>query len=840
MAFKDCIVNGTKDGDLTPEQAKAAQQMHEQRLNLHKGQMSDDAAEVLATKETLQVLEDQLSHKRRNLLLSKEKQSDVARKLFGQDGYRGGDQPGLGAQALIDGDRYSTYSNVQGRQKAIFGQYLSYMDRALGQFRRRGITGNMANIDTLYDVVKELWGADTKNVAAKEIAEAWTKTAELARQRFNKAGGAIVKLATWRLPQKHNGVAVRKAGRDMWTKFVTPLLDLNLMKNEKTGLSFTKEELSLALNEVYDTIGTDGYSKVKPSGQLYTNVRSVSNRYLDHRFLVFKDADSWIEYQKAFGDPDVFNTMISYLHKMSHDTASMEILGPNPNATMNFIRQSVIKDAAQKDLANTTGKRASLLSKTFVAKAEKEINFMDEMWQVFNGSAYASAADVVPRTFQGVRNLINSAFLGGTAITSLSDLSYQRITAKANGIPTNRVMRRILKNLSPLGVEERGRLASRMGLIAESWIGLAQAQARFAGDITGPEMTQRISDIVMRASGLSAWTQAGRFAFGMEFMGYISDNVGKSFGELDKALQKGLKRYGFNEAQWDMLRKSDLYEFEGSKFLRPEEIRLAAHLGEDEAQELSTRFLEMIQTETEFAVPTTTVRGKATLIGASQAGTILGEISRSFAMYKNFAVTLYHTHIMRALSEATLKGKAGSVGDLVVSSMLMGGLVLQLQEMRKGRDPRAMDTKEFWGAALMQGGGLGIYGDLLFSNINRYGAGLEDTLAGPVINLINNLKNLTIGNISQASKGEDTNVASETLKMIQTYFPGSTIWYINLMMQRELWERMQLWIDPNYMDRLNRMQNKYLNETGQEFWWKPGYTAPDRAPEISSETLLTQ
>jgi len=76
--------------------------------------------------------------------------------------------------------------------------------------------------------------------------------------------------------------------------------------------------------------------------------------------------------------------------------------------------------------------------------------------------------------------------------------------------------------------------------------------------------------------------------------------------------------------------------------------------------------------------------------------------------------------------------------------------------------------------------------------------------------------------------------------MIQTYTPGSTLWYLNLMMQREVWERMQLWIDPNYMDRLNRMQNKYFNETGQEFWWKPGYDAPDRAPEISSKTLLTQ
>lgn len=135
MAFKDCIVNGAKDGDLTPEQAKAAQDIHEQRLNMHKGQMSDDAAEVLATKETLEALDRQLAHKRRVLLLSKEKQADIARKLFGQDGYRGGNKSGLGAQALISGDRYATYSNVEARQKSIFGQYLSYMDQALGTFR---------------------------------------------------------------------------------------------------------------------------------------------------------------------------------------------------------------------------------------------------------------------------------------------------------------------------------------------------------------------------------------------------------------------------------------------------------------------------------------------------------------------------------------------------------------------------------------------------------------------------------------------------------------------------------------------------------------------------------
>jgi hypothetical protein len=47
-------------------------------------------------------------------------------------------------------------------------------------------------------------------------------------------------------------------------------------------------------------------------------------------------------------------------------------------------------------------------------------------------------------------------------------------------------------------------------------------------------------------------------------------------------------------------------------------------------------------------------------------------------------------------------------------------------------------------------------------------------------------------------------------------------------------------IDPKYQQRLNSMQTKYLKETGQHYWWRPGQESPDRAPEISSETLLTQ
>jgi hypothetical protein len=63
---------------------------------------------------------------------------------------------------------------------------------------------------------------------------------------------------------------------------------------------------------------------------------------------------------------------------------------------------------------------------------------------------------------------------------------------------------------------------------------------------------------------------------------------------------------------------------------------------------------------------------------------------------------------------------------------------------------------------------------------------------------------------------------------------------MKLLWQRMLFERLHLYIDPKYQQRLNRMQTKYLKETGQHYWWKPGQETPDRLPEISSETLLTQ
>ena len=69
-----------------------------------------------------------------------------------------------------------------------------------------------------------------------------------------------------------------------------------------------------------------------------------------------------------------------------------------------------------------------------------------------------------------------------------------------------------------------------------------------------------------------------------------------------------------------------------------------------------------------------------------------------------------------------------------------------------------MDNKEFFAAAFAQGGGLGIFGDFIFSDQNRFGGGLVSTAFGPTGELIDKTVQLTVGNIQEAVKGEETNV----------------------------------------------------------------------------------
>lgn len=829
MSFKNCIAGDRlrEDGTIDIDKLSAAERetfdLFDELVEQYNKQMGPGPAQTKAAADAATAAKREAIQRKRRTIL----QAQAWRKLdLDMKTYAGGNAEELGNAALatLVEDRIGRYPSVKQLQQAITRRATSKMDEFLATFKR-DLVGRTRNQATMRALVRELFGENTGNNGARELAAAWKAASEYLRQRFNAAGGSIAKRADWGLPQSHSTQRVREVDAETWKDFIRPLLAADRMIDERTGLPFTPQTLEVALTDVYNTIRTEGWSKRKPSG--VRSGKSVATRRTDHRFLIFKDGESWLKYQDRFGDRDPFNTMMAHIDVMARDIALMERFGPNPAATKAYIESTIRSQAA----GNTKAE----------AKAASKINRFDELYDATTGQNNAPVNSTIGRTLQGTRQLLQSAQLGSAFVLAIvGDLNTSRITRKFNGLPQVNTLNQSLKMLMTLPSSERAKLALRLGLTAEAYTTIAAAQARFVGDISGPEVTRRISDAIMRLSLLSPWTNAGKWAFGMEFYGTLADNVGKAFKDLDPALRGALERYRIDETRWDMIRKTPLYEYEGGQWLRPDDVAARTDLPAGMADDLADRLLIMVETETDFAIPTADVKSETALTGKTRPGTLGGEVLKSFSMYKSFPVSILHTHLMRGLSLEGTLAKGRYTAGFIVSMTVMAALGVQLKEISKGRDPLPMfdddgiPDPKFWGNAMLAGGGLSLFGDFLFANRNRYGGGLAETISGPVVGLADDLLNLTVGNAQQLITGKDTNIGRELIDFGVRYLPGSSTWYLRLGFERLIADQVRLMVDPKAPQRIRDLERKYDRERGQEFWWRPGKTAPTRGPELGN------
>jgi hypothetical protein len=248
----------------------------------------------------------------------------------------------------------------------------------------------------------------------------------------------------------------------------------------------------------------------------------------------------------------------------------------------------------------------------------------------------------------------------------------------------------------------------------------------------------------------------------------------------------------------------------------------------------TARLLGHIDALAKTAVLAPDLLTRATLQQGTKAGTPGGESLRMLMLFKSFPLAIVHKHMRRIKNIPTTRGKVAYSAAILTGLTLFGALALQLKDMASGKDPRDMTTGKFWQAAFMQGGGVGIFGDVLYTGMGgnaRGGQANWTSMAGPVFGTGMDLADVTLGNAARAAQGKDVDMGADALRFARGNTPFINLWYTRAAIDHLVLHDLQEAANPGY---LRRMKQRARKDWDQGYWWEPGETMPDRAPSIEA------
>lgn len=822
-SIHDCLQAAVKEGQIDQAHANEAKSEYDQLVERYAQAMPIHQAEATAALH-LKEATRKARRSRRHMVLN-QLQSMVRIRHQVESSAR----PEQTLRAMLDarGDDAYAGESVATMRQAILARVRNDL-RDLLKDTRINALGNSRDLPLLQDVIREAHGQSTGSEIARRYAEALERVQEWERQMFNAYGGDIGKIENYGVRHSHDGRAVREAGFDTWSDDVFGELDWSRITDARTGQPFaaqgalpSRAEAEPFLRSVYASITTDGWATREPAMSI--GAKALYNRHAEARQLHFRNGDAWLGYNDKYGRSDPFSAMVGGLEVMARDIALMRVLGPNPNMGLEYAIQVATKKA------QTSG------NQKLVDRVKAEASRAKTLLAHTTGAANVAEWEALANFTSAVRHVNVATKLGAATLSAVGDLHTISVGALAMNMNPLNFVGRAVKNVASSASREE---AARMGFVAESVLDMHTSTARLTSDVVSNDIFSRMSQFTIRASGLSYWTDAMRLSVQMETAGHLAGQAGRSLGEIDPMLRGLLERNGITPADWDLLRAPEgLYTARnGGTFLSP--FWWLEHqnaLPRMEAEGLALRLQAAIQDQMETFVPSRRVRGSARWLGDSKPGTLMGELARSSVGFKNYAVSLTIGQIALWHNLPSPMARVRYLAANAAAAAIFGALVLQFKEIKKGNDPRPMDDHRFWGAALLQSGGLGIFGDFLFGNTNRFGSGWAETLAGPTLGTLEDAGRVLLGNAGAAWRGENTHLGRDVANFVRYNTPvASSLWYMGAAYDRIVADTLQSMLDPEAEAAWRRQVKSRERKFGTQPFWPRGRTLPDRAPDLSN------
>ena len=826
MSVMNCIANLAKTGKISEKQRKQAEDLYQGIVGHLYETMPRASAEAHAALETARILEEGAKARRYALAKDAIAQAEAKNRI---DQHENG--PIAGFMGVLSRDiRQKGGINVESVAKDYHGQMQTTMRKVIDAYSSKwaGLKQDTAGIR---DVIRENFGVDTHNPIAKAASEGWQAATKFASERAQELGKVFSPADDWRQPQFWESSRAHKFGKREFLSDIEGEIrngGLQVFDPDTYAPANALRQREI-LDNAAQKIIEDSSLGLSHGGAFRTDMRIF--RFSDGEH----GAESYLKLMDKYGagQGGYLQMMQAHVESTSRELGLMHVLGPgyrtNGEALLRYAQQQASSIKANAEPIRTWGdwfKQApGKIGKGSIGFLESPAK-AEHLWKYLSGQYSGAQNRLMADIFAGTRAFMSAANLGSAMITAVpSDSVNWMMAAQHDGLDAGRLASRIAQSM---GDDPSYRdSAARLGIVSQSASDHALGAKRFGDQFLGEKLMQRMASFVIRAQGLHAWDAAMKSAFPMEFLASIGDRAGKGFDDLDVPFKDFLQHYRFTPEEWSTLANpANNIDMGGAKFVLPDAI-------EKENPRLRTKLMSAIYDERQFAyLAEGSARVRAITGGGAKAGTLGGELARSAFLFKNYPMSMISTWGTRAALDAGWEGRAALAAKMGIYMTAAGALTIQAKSILEGRDPREMKNPVFWAESALQGGALGIYGDFFNSAFSRASTSLPETLMGPLAQIPAAIQDVT-SSARRVAEGGNANLGAAVARDVRNFTPGGTLWYARLMFNRLLMDQFQKLIDPNYAASFRR-EEANAQKAQQQYWWNPGTTEPQRAPDMGA------
>lgn len=780
------------------------------------------AAEAAIMKQFRFMREEVVARKKAQVMTS----AALLRARKAMDEHPRGKFWGLMSRLVYDPFQHGELRSIDRLHKANNRIMFSEIGDLLGKLHSRKL-GFVQDHEGAADVIRELFrlqgmagGKRAKLDGATEFAAGFKRVMDWAFDELNKSGGFVRHRRDFGFTQFHNPQKIRQVTKELYIRKVRPLIDEGRIY-DGDGAVIDPKKIEQYLGNVYDEI-IAGDVELRP-GELW-------QRHKASRSMAYKTADAYLEYNKMFGEDNLWHAMLRHVDDVGRDLAVMHEFGPNADAVYATLRMEAAASVEDKTLGKWWGGAAMRkMDATYAAVRGIDRNPVNP--QIGNVQAAGEA-------------WLHAAQLGSSVLSAWSDIPTSLTNVRLNGGSMLRFLKLALAEFQPgLTGHERRVHGFGLGVILETWTRTGML-SRFSDLLHVNKAMNGMNEAVMRGTFIQPWTEGIRAAFQKEMLWTLGENTGKSLEQL-KLHKEGrkvaalLERSGLADI-WDDVRAVPTEEFNGAQFLSLNKLK-EANLTHQRKLDIMRKVMMMIDSESDFAVvtPDALVRGVMRNRGPDeivqgmmgQAGSV---VRRGLMTYKSFGFSMMLRWLGRTILAEYNRGghwiarSMYGLAALQAAMLPVGILSYQAKRKVKGQDFMDWDDPRLLVQGGLQAGGWGLFGDFLQGmGVNRYGGTVWETVAGPWPRFIGATASAALPQSATAFLDHDSlheannrKDMDEFIDWAADYTPfASSAWYARYAYDKLVIDAFKRWNDP--MHRYEQEQQKARARWAeQEDYWE--------------------